>query len=64
MQIREPTLNEMLADPIVRQLMHRDGVAEADVRGLAFTVGRHLNLSGEAAKRPPEPRILRPLTGA
>ncbi len=34
------TLDEMLADPIVRRLMERDGVAEADVRGLSDYVRR------------------------
>ncbi len=30
----ELTLDQMLAEPIVRLLMSRDGVAEADVRAL------------------------------
>jgi hypothetical protein len=34
MRPTEPTLDEMLADPIVRLLMLRDGVRETDVRGL------------------------------
>ncbi|MFN6980989.1 MAG: hypothetical protein ACK4NU_03595 [Brevundimonas sp.] len=34
------TLDEILADPMVRQLMHRDGVAEAQIRGLADHVRR------------------------
>ncbi|WP_395945809.1 hypothetical protein [Brevundimonas sp.] len=34
------TLDEMLADPMVRQLMDRDGVAEAQVRGLSDHVRR------------------------
>lgn len=43
MQQDELTLDEMLADPIVRQLMARDGVAEAELRGLAVHVrGRPL----------------------
>lgn len=29
----EPTLEEMLAEPIVRLVMKRDGVNEADMRG-------------------------------
>ena len=34
------TLNEMLADPIVRQLMNRDGVGEEQVRDLSQHVRR------------------------
>ena len=34
------TLDEMLADPMVRQLMDRDGVAEAQVRSLSDHVRR------------------------
>lgn len=34
----ELTLDQMLDDPIVRQLMARDGVAEADLRALAARV--------------------------
>jgi hypothetical protein len=30
----EPTLDQLLADPIVQQLMHRDRVNEPDVRRL------------------------------
>jgi hypothetical protein len=31
----EPTLDELLADPIIRMLMARDGVSEAAIRQLA-----------------------------
>lgn len=34
MQPTELTLEDMLADSIVRQLMDRDGVAEDELRGL------------------------------
>ncbi|MFN7128102.1 MAG: hypothetical protein ACK4OJ_03465 [Brevundimonas sp.] len=34
------TLDEILADPIVRRLMERDGVDEAEVRGLSDYVRR------------------------
>ncbi|GLK50015.1 hypothetical protein GCM10017620_29890 [Brevundimonas intermedia] len=34
------TLDEILADPIVRRLMERDGVDEAEVRGLSNYVRR------------------------
>jgi len=30
----EPTLDQLFAEPIVRQLMHRDGIAEATTRNL------------------------------
>ena len=30
----EPTLDQLFADPIVRQLMHRDGIDEAATRRL------------------------------
>lgn len=32
--IREMTLNEMLADPLIRLVMARDGVKAAEVRAL------------------------------
>jgi hypothetical protein len=38
MQEPDLTLDQMLDDPIVRQLMARDGVAEADVRALAARI--------------------------
>lgn len=37
---REATLNEMLADPIVRLVMARDGVEEAEVRRIVRQVAR------------------------
>lgn len=53
----ELTLDDMLADPIVRQLMDRDGVAEADVRGLAARFRpRPALLSAGFDRLPPEPR--------
>jgi hypothetical protein len=36
--MHELTLDQMLADPIVRLLMARDGVAEADLRALAARI--------------------------
>jgi len=36
----EPTIDEMLADPIVRLLMDHDGVGEEDLRRLIKSVGR------------------------
>jgi hypothetical protein len=29
----EPSLDEMLADPIIKLIMHRDGVNDDDMRG-------------------------------
>jgi len=57
------TLDEMLADPIVRRLMERDGVVEAEVRGLAAYVRRRRNASFNL--KPPsriaeEPRAFEP----
>ena len=31
---REPSLNEMMRDPIVKAVMQRDAVKEAELRGL------------------------------
>jgi hypothetical protein len=41
-RVRELTLDEMLADPIVHLLMHRDGVREDEVRSLIARVRQHL----------------------
>ena len=35
----EPTLDELLGEPIVRQLMARDGVTEPAMRSLASRIG-------------------------
>lgn len=57
------TLDQMLADPIVRQLMERDGVGEAQVRGLSDHVRRRRG-PGRVAVSPhrlgPEPRSFAP----
>lgn len=31
---REPSLNEMMRDPIIKAIMQRDAVKEAELRGL------------------------------
>ena len=57
------TLDQMLADPIVRQLMDRDGVSEAQVRGLSAHVRRRRGPTrGQAApdRIAPEPRSFAP----
>ena len=38
----EPTLDEILEDPIVRQLMARDGVTEATLRRFADGMGESM----------------------
>lgn len=56
--MQELTLDQMLDDPIVRQLMARDGVQEEEVRSLSVHVVRRR--SGPAPAAParlsPEPR--------
>lgn len=37
----EPTLDEILADPIIRLIMERDGVEESKMRGEIDRVQRH-----------------------
>ncbi|MBZ6076028.1 hypothetical protein [Microvirga puerhi] len=39
---REPSLNELLADPIIRQLMARDGATEQQVRSIALSARRRI----------------------
>ncbi len=53
----EPELREILADPIVRTLMARDGVGIGDIRYLVDLVGRRRlrPLSIAAASRPADP---------
>lgn len=53
------TLDQMLADPMVRQLMDRDGVGEAQVRGLSDHVRRRRGPSygpRHPGRVAPEPR--------
>lgn len=59
------TLDEMLSDPIVRRLMERDGVAEAEVRGLSAYVRRRRGRSvrpQEPYRVDDEPRVFAPRT--
>lgn len=54
---QELTLDQMLDDPIVRQLMARDGVAEADLRALAARVRPRRGTASTGPMRAwPEPR--------
>lgn len=57
----ELTLDQMLNNPIVRQLMARDGVAEADLRGLAARIrSRRGAMTTDVVRVSPEPRSFRP----
>lgn len=57
MQQAELTLDDMLSDPIVRQLMDRDGVPETALRDLAARFRSRLPAAGSAFDRvQPEPR--------
>ena len=47
----EPTLDEMLSDPIVRVLMQRDGVRDEDVRLLVRDVAGRLQRTGFRQRR-------------
>jgi hypothetical protein len=41
-RLSEPSLNDLLREPIVRQLMARDGASERQVRAIALWVRRRL----------------------
>lgn len=61
MQEPDMTLDQMLDDPIVRQLMARDGVAEADLRALAARVRPRRGASpAGSARLEPESRSFHP----
>jgi len=61
MNEQELTLDQMLNDPIVRLLMARDGVAEADLRSLVAHIRPRGGLTAKDAVRiGPEPRSFRP----
>lgn len=47
----EPTLDEMLADPIVRMVMERDGVSDQTVRGVLEEAAKRLRLRSGGATR-------------
>ena len=47
----EPTLDEMLSDPIVQVLMERDGVRDEDVRLLVRDVAGRLQRTGFVQRR-------------
>lgn len=59
--MHEMTLDQMLEDPIIRQLMARDGVAEADLRALAANVRSRGQVSPTGSKQAwSEPRTFDP----
>ena len=51
MRTTEPTLDDLLAEPIVRLLMQRDGVDEAELRALVDRVRRRVDLQWLAPSR-------------
>ena len=63
MQAHDMTLDQMLDDPLVRQLMERDGVAESDLRALAARVRPRRDLSQPSRDVGPEPRSFDPEDG-
>lgn len=40
LEVLEPTLNELLAEPIIRQMMVSDGVKSDEIRRLMARVGK------------------------
>ena len=46
--VEEPSLAELMAEPIVRQLMIRDGISERELRALAVATRRRI--SGRLAR--------------
>lgn len=59
--MRKPSLREMLAEPIVRTVMARDGVRERDVvtalaKARAGLVGKGSVQAGSCVRALPEPR--------
>ncbi|EJM99438.1 hypothetical protein [Phyllobacterium sp. YR531] len=40
LEVLEPTLNELLAEPIIRQMMASDGVKSDEIRQLMARVGK------------------------
>lgn len=48
--IMEPSLDEMLEDPIVQILMRRDGVTESEVRHLINTVAQDASFAQKCSR--------------
>jgi hypothetical protein len=49
---REPSLEEMLSDPIVRAMMDADGVDPLELEAMLKEVGRNLGAVGSAGFHP------------
>ncbi len=49
---REPSLEEMLSDPIVRAMMDADGVNPHGLKAMLKQVGRNLGAVGSAGSHP------------
>ena len=52
----EPNFNDLMADPMIRALMARDAVAEADLRSLMETVRDRFVHGVDHGHRPPQKR--------
>ena len=58
---REPSLDELLDDPVARAVMARDGCSEDAVRALVAETRQRLRTQdGEAAATPRLPWLMRP----
>jgi hypothetical protein len=57
----EPSLTELLSEPIVRQLMARDGASERQVRAIATLARRRIELQRRQSpvSSEPPPALLR-----
>ncbi|MHC1547664.1 hypothetical protein [Phyllobacterium sp. K27] len=51
LEVIEPTLNELLAEPIIRQMMASDGVKSDEVRTLMARVGKTVNPAPQRQER-------------
>ena len=51
---REPSVDEILSDPVIRLVMERDGLSDAAVRALIADARRRLAADGFAGSKPAE----------
>jgi hypothetical protein len=51
-RLAEPSLTELLNEPIVQQMMVRDGTSERQVRAIALGARRRIERSGASAPAP------------
>lgn len=47
--LKEPSVGDLLRDPLVRQMMASDNVHEADLRGMLHLVARYLKVRSACA---------------